>query len=78
MSSVAETVRSKVDFSLCSKFGFKTILSSTIPTFIEPTNLSNGMSDILSAIDAPIAAGISGKISGSTASVKAFIDVSFL
>ena len=77
-SSVADTVRSNVDFSLCFKSGFRTISSFTIPTFIDPTSLSNGISEILSAIEAPIAAGTSGSTSGSTASTSALIDVSFL
>ena len=38
-----------------------TIISpSTIPTLTVPTNVSNGISDILRAIDAPTEAGISG------------------
>ena len=75
---VAETVKSRIDFSLCSRSGFNTILSSTIPTFTVPTKVSNGISDMLSATEAPTDAGISGKISGSTAKTNAFIAVSFL
>ena len=75
---VADTVKSKIDFSLWAKSGFKTISPSTIPTLTVPTNVSNGISDILRAIDAPTEAGISGNISGSTAKTRAFIAVSFL
>ena len=75
---VAETVKSNIDFSLWAKSGFNTISPSTIPTFTVPTKVSNGISDMLSAIDAPTDAGISGNTSGSTASTKASIAVSFL
>ena len=77
-SNVPATVKFSLLFSLCASVGFITIWLSTYPTFTAAVGPPNGISDIVSAAEAPIIAHTSGLLSGSTESTVATTHTSFL
>ena len=72
------TVKESSDFSRCFKVGFIIISSSTSPTKTPLIGPSQGISEILKAIEVPIIAVISGEQSSSTDITVHTTDTSFL
>ena len=72
------TVSSRSLFSLCSAVGLMTISPSTSPTNTLETGPFHGISEIESAMDAPIRPVTSGEQSGSTESTRRSRVTSFL
>ena len=78
LSFDAAKVNFKSDSSLCSSFGLSIISLFIIPTSIAPKGPLKGISDVVTARDAPIIDNISGGKSCSTDNTKQDITTSFL
>ena len=77
-SFVPDTVILSLDFSLCAIVGFIIYSPSTYPTLTDPVGPLKGISEIVSAIEEPIIASISGWLSCSTDNAVAITWTSFL